>query len=125
MPDIICKLRYFPVGDVAGQAERIKKSELDATAKKYNVSIFLDEVKGKTAETQGDKLKEETMNSTIEEVTQSAVTVKSEDERAVRGAIKELIKKYRAPRTVFGTIGSNEKGKLIIDEICDVEDGWR
>ena len=65
------------------------------------------------------------MNSPIEQVSQTVITVSSENEPALRKALTEIIKKYRAPRTVFGAWGSNEKGKAILSEICDAGDGWR
>lgn len=124
MPQLIATLRYFPLGVVAGAAEPIVKSDLDRIAKKHGVSIELKEVQGKDARIDGDFITEETMNSTIEEITQSAILVSSEDEEVFTNTISELIRKYRAPRTVFGTLGSNEQGKVIVSRLCDIYDGW-
>lgn len=124
MPVIIAKLRYFPLGEVAGPAMPILKADLDAISKKHGVTINLEEVKGKNAQMDGKNIREETMNSTIEEVSQSVITVTSENENSVKNAVTDLIKKYRAPRTVFGTLGSDEKGKSVVAGVCDASDGW-
>jgi hypothetical protein len=124
MPQFIATLRYFPVGLVAGAPEPIVKSDIYKLAQKYGVSIELEEVTGKDAEIKGDVINEETMNHAIEEITQSAITVSSDDETAFKNAVQELIKKFSAPRTVYGTLGSNNAGKAVISRLCDVYDGW-
>lgn len=125
MDQILAILRYFPLGKVAGTAVPVSRSELDAIANKYGVSIALDEVKGKNLQVDGDCIREETMNSSVEEISQFVITIVSMDEAAIGKAVKDLIKKYRAPRTVYGTWGSNQKGRQIIARICDEDDGWR
>jgi hypothetical protein len=125
MPELIATLRYFPLGAVAGTAEPILKSDLDEITKKHDVSIELQEIKGENASIDGDVITEETMNCPIEEITQFVITVVSNNEDAFQDTIKELIKKYRAPRTVYGTLGSNEPGKAIVSRVCDLYDGWR
>lgn len=124
MPQLIATLRYFPLGAVAGAAEPIIKSDLEAIARKYSVSIELKDIKGANAEVRDGVIIEETMNHPIEEITQSAITVSSDDETAFKKAIQDIIKKYRAPRTVYGTLGSNETGKAIVSRLCDIHDGW-
>ena len=124
MSDIIAKLRYFPLGPVAGPAMPIAKQDLDTIAAGHGVSISLENVRGKTAQGSGDSLHEETMNTPFEEITQDVITVTSVQEAPFREAVRELVKKYRAPRTVFGTMGSNERGKQIVAEVCDEYDGW-
>ena len=118
-------LRYFPVGKVAGPPLEIKKNELDKVADKYRVSVLLDEIKGKNVSSDGINIREETMNVPIEEVSQRAVTVSSGNEDAVREAVGHIVGLYSAPRTVFGTWGSNDKGKILVSEILSLDDGWR
>lgn len=125
MSDIKATLRYFPLGKVGGPAEPIQKKDLEAIAKKHNVQISLEEVKGKNAEVSGDVIREETMNSTVEDVTQSVVTMETDSEKDGSAALLDILKKYRAPRTVFGSLGSNEKGKLLVSQCCEEYDGWR
>ncbi|GAI03020.1 unnamed protein product, partial [marine sediment metagenome] len=60
----------------------------------------------------------------IEEITQSIVTVSAEDEEAFQGVVRALVKKYRAPRTTYATVGSDERVRRIIAELFDEEDGW-
>ena len=124
MPRLIATLRYFPVGAVAGTPQPIIKSDIEKIAEKHGVSIELEEITGENAEIKGDLIIEETMNHPIEEITQSAITISSDNEAAFKNAIEELIKKYRAPRTVYGTLGSNEAGKAILSRVCDSYDGW-
>ncbi len=64
------------------------------------------------------------MNSSIEDITQTVVTVSADDEGAFREAVRTLIKKYGAPRTTYATWGSSDRGKWIVGELCDQYDGW-
>jgi hypothetical protein len=125
MADIKATLRYFPLGAVAGPAEPIQKKDIDAIAKKHGVSISLEEVKGKGAEINGDVVREETMNSAVEDVTQSVITMTTDSEKDGSAAMLDILKKYRAPRTVFGTLGSNEEGKMLVSQCCEEYDGWQ
>ena len=125
MAELKVVLRYFPVGDVAGPATKIAARDLENMAQKHGVAINLEEIKGKEVSFAGNNIREETMNSQVEQVSQFAITVTSENEPALRQALKDLIKLYRAPRTVFGSWGSSQRGKEILAEICDAGDGWR
>ena len=125
MSEIIAVLRYFPLGAVAGPAIPLTLPDLDAIAAKYGVSLQLQEVQGKNTLVDGIGLREETMNCAIEEITQSVITMSAKNESTGEKALREIIRKYRAPRTVFGCWGSNEKGKSVIARICDEDDGWR
>ena len=116
MAEFTTTLRWFPLGPIEGPLEPIKKDDLDNVAKQYGVSISLEETRGAV---QG-----ETRGKAIEEITQHIVTVSADDEEAFRGVIRALVRKYRAPRTTFGTLGSNERGKRIVVELFDEEDGW-
>ena len=124
MPEIIGKLRWFPLGPVAGPLVPIKKEDLDNMAKQCGVSISLDEVIGKNRREAGGVMYEDTLGRGIEEVSQTVVTVSADEEDAFRKAIQALVKRYRAPRTTYATLGSNERGKRIIAELFDEEDGW-
>ena len=124
MTDITAKLRYFPLGPVAGPAEPITLQDLNNIAARHGVSISLDNIRGKTARIDGDGIHEQTMNIPYEEITQDVITVTAAHEGEFRTAVQELVHKYRAPRTVFGTMGSSERGKQIVAEVCDEYDGW-
>ena len=124
MVDIVAKLRYFPLGPVCGPAVPVRVRDLDDIATRYNVGITLDEVEGKNAHKDGDAIREETIESTVEEISQLIITVTSQDKNSFKKAISELVAKYRAPRTVYGTWGSNEEGKRLLSRVFEENDGW-
>ena len=124
MADIIAKLRYFPLGPVAGTLKPIQAGDFDTMASKHGVVITLDRIEGKNSRMSGDKVREETMESAVEEISQLVITVIAQDEASFRKAVEELVKKYRAPRTVYATLGSNEEGRRLLSGIFDENDGW-
>ena len=116
MAETMAQIRWFPLGPIEGPLEPIKKDDLDNIAKQFGVSIALEEMRGAV---QG-----ETRGRAIEEITQSIVTVSADDEEVFRGVVRALVKKYRAPRTTYATLGSDERAKRMIAELFDEEDGW-
>jgi len=116
MAEIMATIRWFPLGPIEGPLEPIKKEDLDNIAKQYGVSVSLEETRGAV---QG-----ETRGKAIEEITQHIVTVSANDEEAFRSVIQAMVKKYRAPRTTYATLGSDEKARRMIAELFDEEDGW-
>ena len=116
MAEIMATIRWFPLGPIEGPLEPIKKEDLDNIAKQYGVSVSLEETRGAV---QG-----ETRGKAIEEITQHIVTVSANDEEAFRSVIRAMVKKYRAPRTTYATLGSDEKARRMIAELFDEEDGW-
>jgi len=38
--------------------------------------------------------------------------------------IRALVKKYRAPRTTYATLGSDERARRMMVDMFDEEDGW-
>ena len=124
MPEIMAKIRWYPLGPTAGPFVPIKKNDLDSVAKKLGVNISLEEVVGKNYQEIEGVIREETMDSTLEEITQTVVTVSADDERRFRDAVRALIRKYGVPRTTYATWGSTDRGKWIVAELCDEENGW-
>ena len=124
MPEIMAKLRWFPVGPTAGSLVPIRKEDLDSIAKQFGVSMSLEEVVGENRREVRGMIQEETLGRGIEEISQTVVTVSANDEEAFRGVIRALVKKYRAPRTTYATLGSSEKGKRLMVELFDEDDGW-
>ena len=120
MVNIIAKMRWYP-GDALVP---IDKSYLDTLAKQHGVTISVENVEGKGRRMAGGIMREDTQAETIEEVTQTGVTVSGHDEVAFRHVIRAIIGKYRAPRTTYATWGSTEKGKRIVEELSDEDDGW-
>ena len=124
MEELVAVLRYFPLDPVTNPPNLIRKADLDKIARETGTSISLDTVVNKGRTVDGDVIREETMNSTIEEVSQEVITVTCGDETVFRSAVRALFKLYRAPRTVFGTWGSSQRGREIVYRLCDVDDGW-
>ena len=66
---------------------------------------------------------EETGNKPLEEVTQTVVTISAPTEHAFRECLLRIIDKYRAPRTVYSTWGSDERAKEIFARVGQCM-GW-
>jgi hypothetical protein len=124
MKDLTAVLRYFPLDPVTNPPKPIWQADLDLIAGETGTTITLDAVSGKSRTVEGDMIREDTMNSAIEEVSQDVITVTAQDEKALTLAVRALFKLYRAPRTVFGTWGSSPHGLEIIGRLCDEYDGW-
>ena len=124
MPEIMAKLRWFPLGPTVGPSVPIKKEDLDDMARQCEVSISLEEVIGENRREVGGVIYEDTIGRSIEDISQTVVTVSADAENAFRKAIRALVKKYRAPRTTYATLGSNEIGKRLVLELFEEEDGW-
>jgi hypothetical protein len=114
------KLRWYP-GDAVIE---IRWEDLEKIAHQCGVSITLNEVKGKDIFTEGKMVLEETGNKSLEEVTQTVVTISAPTEHAFRESLLRIIDKYRAPRTVYSMWGSDERTKEIFQEVVDEWDGW-
>jgi hypothetical protein len=124
MENIMAKLRYFPLDTVAGPPLPIKKDDLDIIARRTGTDIGLQTIVAKNRTVNGGIVREETMDSTIDDVSQDVITVSADDENKFRSAIRSIIDRYRAPRTVYATWGSTEKGGEIVSELSDEDDGW-
>jgi hypothetical protein len=120
MPTLTGKLRWY-LGDALVE---INQRNLEEIADQCGVTITLNEVKGKDWVTEGKMVLEKTENETLEEVTQTVVTVSAPTEEAFRKCLVKIIDKYRAPRTVYSTWGSDERAKEIFTELADKWDGW-
>jgi len=120
MPTLIGKLRWYP-GDALVE---IRAEDLERIAHQCGVSITLNEVEGKDFFTDGEMVLEETGKELLEEVTQTVITISASTEQAFRECLLKVINKYRAPRTVYSTWGSDERAKKIFEEVADAWDGW-
>ena len=124
MEELTAVLRYFPLDPVTNPPNPLRQADLDRIARETGTTITLAAVVGKSRTVEGDAIREDTMNSAIEEVSQDVITVTSNDEKPLTLAVRALFKLYRAPRTVFGTWGSSPRGREIIYRQCDEYDGW-
>jgi hypothetical protein len=120
MQTLTGKLRYYP-GDALVE---IRHEDLEKIAKQCGVHIAVDEVKAKDLFTEGKMVLEETGNKPLEEVTQTVITISAPTEHAFKKCLLRIIAKYRAPRTVYSTWGSDERAKEIFQEAADQWDGW-
>jgi hypothetical protein len=120
MPTLTGKLRWYP-GDALVE---IRQEDLDKIANQSGVAITLNRVKGKDFFTEGKMVLEETGNKSLEEVTQTIITLSAPTEHAFKECLLRIIDKYRAPRTVYSTWGSDERAKEIFTELVDAWDGW-
>ncbi|UCC66405.1 MAG: hypothetical protein JSW32_00155 [Deltaproteobacteria bacterium] len=112
----LVKLRYYP-GD---PLREIREEDLQGISEKWGLGIGVEEVKGAVKEGQ-----EETLDKDLEEITQIVITVVADRVSSLRRGLKDLIKRYRAPRTVYALWGSNPAGEDIAREIIEEMDGWR
>ena len=124
MEELTAVLRYFSLDPVTNPPNHIKQADLDRIAGETGTAITLAGVVGKGRTVDGDIIREDTMNSAIEEVSQDIITVTAKDEKGLTQAVRALFELYRAPRTVFGTWGSSPHGREIISRLCDEYDGW-
>ena len=120
MQTLTGRLRYYP-GDALVE---IRLEDLEKIANQCGVHITVNEVKVKDLFTEGKMVLEETGKKPLEEVTQTVVTISAPTEHAFRECLLKIIDKYRAPRTVYSTWGSDGKAKEIFDELADAWDGW-
>ena len=124
MEELTAVLRYFPLDPVTNPPNLIRPADLDRIARETGTTITLAAVVGKSRTVEGDAIREDTMNSSIEEVSQHVITIAAQDEKALTLAVRALFRFYRAPRTVFGTWGSSPRGREIVYRLCDEYDGW-
>ena len=120
MPALTGKFRYYP-GDALVE---IRQEDLEKIAHQCGVTITLHEIKGKDFCTEGEIAFERTENEPLEEVTQTVIAISAGTEQAFRKSVLKIIKKYRAPRTVYSAWGSDERAKEIFEELTAVWDGW-
>jgi len=124
MEELTAVLRYFPLDPVTNPPNPIRQADLDRIARETGTTITLAAVVGKSHTVEGDTIREDTMNSAIEEVSQDVITIAAQDEKALALAVRALFRFYRATRTVFGTWGSSPSGREIVYRLCDEYDGW-
>lgn len=120
MQALIGKLRWYP-GD---SLVEINQEDLEDMAHQCGVRITLNEVRGEDLGTEGEMVLEETAHKSLEEITQTIITISASTEQAFRECLKKIIDRYRAPRTVYSTWGSDPRAKEIFEEVADTWDGW-
>ena len=120
MQTLTGRLRYYP-GDALVE---IRLEDLEKIANQYKVHMTVNEVKAEDLMTEGKMALEETGNKPLEDVTQTVITISAPTEHAFKECLLRIIAKYRAPRAVYSTWGSDERAKEIFQEVADQWDGW-
>ena len=112
-------LRYYP-GD---PLEEIRQEDLDRIAEACGGKVSSGRIEKRVF---GDGLlQEETLDRTIEEMTQDVITVASDDEARFRRAIVAVYEMYRSPRTPFGFWGSSQQGERVARAVAEeTGGGW-
>jgi hypothetical protein len=113
------RLRYY-VGD---PLEEIRQEDLDSIAKACGVEASLQRIDNRTL--CDGMMVEETLDKTIEEITQDVITIASEDETQFRKAVVAVYDKYRSPRTPYSFWGSTKEGERVAKALCEeTGGGW-
>jgi len=120
MQTLAGKLRWYP-GDASVE---IRHEDLEKIGNECGANVTLNEVKGKDLFTEGKMVLEETGKKSLEEITQTVVTISAPTEHAFRECLLRIIDKYRAPRTVYSMWGSDERARHIFEELANAWDGW-
>ena len=112
-------LRYY-VGD---PLEEIRQEDLDRIAKTCGVDAYFERIDNRTL--RDGIMQEETLDKTIEEITQDVITIASEDEGKFRKAVVAIYEKYRSPRTTYSFWGSSREGERIAKAVAEeTGGGW-
>ncbi len=111
----LVKFRYYP-GD---PLQEIKEADLRDIADQWGLQIAFAEVRGDVKSG-----REATLDKDLEAITQSVITIEGDEEPSLRVALREIISRYRSPRTCYALWGSNPAGQAIAAEIIEEQDGW-
>jgi len=119
MSKYIVHLRYYP-GD---SLEEIRPTDLDRIAEEHGVEVSFEKIDKR--EMVDGKLREETLDRPLEEISQEIITIRSEDEPRLRQAIAAIYDRYRSPRTPYGLWGSSPEGARLAKAVADeTGGGW-
>ena len=111
----LVKFRYYP-GD---PLQEIREADLREIADHWGLQIAFVEVQGDVTEG-----REATLDKDLESITQSVITTEGDEEQSLRGGLRDIIQRYRSPRTCYALWGSNPEGQAIAMEIIEEQDGW-
>jgi hypothetical protein len=107
--------RYYP-GD---PLQEIREADLRTIADHWGLQIAFAEVRGDVKDG-----REATLDKDLEAISQSVITIEGDKEASVRAGLREIITKYRSPRTCYALWGSNPEGQTIAMETIEEQDGW-
>ena len=109
------KFRYYP-GD---PLQEIMEKDLREIAGHWGLQIAFKEVRGYIKDG-----RETTLDKDLEAISQSIITIEGDEEKSLRGGLRDIIQRYRSPRTCYALWGSNPEGQAIAMEIIEEQDGW-
>ena len=112
-------LRYY-MGD---PLEEIRQEDLERIAEEGGVEVSFERIDNRTL--RDGTMQEETLDKTIEEITQDVITIASEEETKLRKALVAVYQKYRSPRTPYSFWGSTKEGERIAKAVAEeTGGGW-
>ena len=114
----LVKLRYYP-GD---PLQEIRKDDVARIARQSGLGLGISVEEIGAEEIPGGY--EKTLDKSLEEITQTVITLEGAEEPSLREGLREVITRYRAPRTVYALWGSNPEGMAIAGETIEEMDGW-
>lgn len=119
MEEYTAHLRYY-IGDPLVE---IRQKDLDGIAEACGVKASFERIDNRVL---GEGImKEETLDKTIEEITQDIITIESGDETKFRRAILAVYEKYRSPRTPYSFWGSSQDGERVAKAVAEeTGGGW-
>ena len=119
MGEYTARLRYYP-GD---PLEQIRREDLDLIAEACGVKASFERIENRVL--RDGWMQEETLDKTIEEMTQDVITMESDDEGRFRKAILAVYEKYRSPRTPYSLWGSSPDGERVAKAVAEeTGGGW-
>lgn len=111
----LVKLRYYP-GD---PLKVILEKDIQALAARWSLKVFLEDIKGEMT-----PLGEETIDKDLERISQTVVTLETDHKESLKNALRDIVRIYRSPRTVFSLWGSNKDGEHVALQVFEEFDGW-
>ncbi|SEM51651.1 hypothetical protein SAMN04489760_11944 [Syntrophus gentianae] len=111
----LVKLRYYP-GDAL---QAIRKEDLQALAAKESLAVGLENIEGEMTP-KGEK----TLDKDLETISQTVISLETDSEDSLKNSLREVIRTYRSPRTVFSLWGSNQEGEKVAWRVIEELDGW-
>ena len=119
MGEYTARLRYY-AGD---PLEEIRQEDLDRIAEARGVKASFERIENRVL--RDGLMQEETLDKTIEEMTQGVITIESDDEGKFRQAILAVYEKYRSPRTPYSLWGSSQEGERVAKAVAEeTGGGW-
>ncbi len=119
MEKYIVHLRYYP-GD---PLEEIAHEDLEDIGNACEVDVSFNRIDNRTLK--DGMMREETLDKTIEDITQDVITLATDNEERLRKALEAIYDKYRSPRTPYSYMGSSKDGERIAKAVADeTGGGW-